>query len=203
VRFANRHCYELLGRAPREILGRMLAELVDPGTLKYALDHVAEVERGNGAPRDYVLLDRDGARRFLQVHAVADRAPDGRALGYFTCGTDNSAARAMRLALSTAESRLSLALTTTRAGLWDWDLDGAAVHYSPEFGALLGYERGLPPEFSFFAALHPEDCDATLEAVTDAIQAGGTLDREFRMRCADGGYRWLRGAGRALRDKAG
>ena len=31
VRFANSHCYELLGRAPREILGCLLAEMVDCG----------------------------------------------------------------------------------------------------------------------------------------------------------------------------
>jgi len=204
VRFANRHCYELLGHAPRAILGRVLAELVDPRTLKYALAHLAEVESGNAAPRDYVLLDKAGSQRFVQVHAFADRAPSGRSVGYFTCSTDNSAARAARDALSVAERRLEAALATTRAGLWDWDLAGGEVHYSPQFAALLGYEDGrMPPEFSFFAALHPEDCEATLEAATDAIQAGGTLDREFRMRLACGGYRWLRAAGRALRDGAG
>src|SRR5947207_12973840 len=90
VRFANRHCHERLCRAPREILGSLLADLVDPRTLKYALAHVAEVERGNTAPRDYVLHDRDGAQRFVQVHAVPDRDAGGRSIGYFTCSADNS-----------------------------------------------------------------------------------------------------------------
>jgi PAS domain S-box-containing protein len=201
VRFANRHCYELLGHAPREILGRLLAEIVDPGTLKYALAHVAEVERGNFAPREYVLRDKEGARRFLQVHAVPDRDAQGRAVGYFACTTDNSAARKMQAALSTAEERLGLALSATRAGIWDWDLQGGDVYYSPEFAAVLGYVEGrLPREFSFFAEIHPDDREAVLESFTDAIHAGDAIDREFRMRCACGGYRWLRGVGRAKRD---
>jgi len=201
VRFANRHCYELLGHAPREILGRLLAEMVDPGTLKYALSHVAELERGNLAPREYVLRDKDGGQRFLQVHAVADRDDAGRSIGYFACTTDNSAARRMQAALSTAEARLDVALSATRSGIWDWDLEGGSVFYSREFAALLGYAEGrLPQEFFFFAELHPEDREATLEAFADAIQAGGAVDREFRMRHADGSYRWLRGAGRAMRD---
>ena len=201
VRFANRHCYELLGHAPREILGRLLAEIVDPGTLKYALDHVAELERGNVAPRQYVLRDKDGAQRHVEVHAVADRDPAGRSVGYFACTTDNSAARKMQAALSSAEERLGLALSTTRSGIWDWDLEGGSVYYSREFAALLGHgEIWLPHDFSFFAEMHGEDREATLEAFTDAIQAGGTLDREFRMRHADGGYRWVRAVGRAKRD---
>jgi PAS domain S-box-containing protein len=200
VRFANSHCYELLGRAPREILGCLLAEMVDPGTLKYALKHVAEVERGNVAPRDYVLLGKDGERRFVQVHAVPDRDPAGRSIGYFACTTDNSVARAARAAASTAEERLSIALSATGAGMWDWDLHGGTVYYSPEFATLLGYADRLPAEFSFFAEVHAEDREATLEAFADAMQMGGTVDREFRMRLGDGGYRWLRGCGRATRD---
>jgi PAS domain S-box-containing protein len=201
VRFANRHCYELLGHAPREILGRLLAELVDPRTLKYALDHVAEVDRGNTAPRDYVLRDKDGAQRFVQVHAVPDRDPNGRSIGYFTCSADNSGARATRRALALAEDRLSHALQALDVGVWDWDLARCTVHYSPEFVALLGYgATGLPADFSFFAILHPDDVGPTHEAVADAMQAGCGFDREFRVRCADGSYRWFRGVGRGARD---
>src|SRR5262249_46771244 len=134
VRFANRHCHELLGHAPREILGRLLAELVDPRTLKYALDHMAEVERGNTAPRDYVLRDKEGAERFVQVHAVPDRDASGRSIGYFTCSADNSSARAAKAALALAEERLSFALKASNVGMWDWDLVRCTVHYSTEFG---------------------------------------------------------------------
>src|SRR5438477_1653629 len=110
VRFANRHCYELLCRAPREILGRLLEEIVDPGTLKYALAHVADIERGNSSPRDYVLRHKDGAQCFIQLQAVPDRDASGRSIGYYACSADNSAAR-----------RLALALSLCQAGVWDWD----------------------------------------------------------------------------------
>ena len=203
VRFANRHCYELLGHAPREVLGRLLAELVDPGTLKYALEHIAEVERGNAAPRDYVLRDKEGAPRYVQVRAVPDRDPHGRSVGYFACTSDNAEERELRAALAAANERLSFALAASQAGVWDWDLAAQQVHYSPEFGLLLGHPEGqLPAAFSFFDAIHPEDAPAAFDAVALAIQEGGSFDREFRMRCADGSYRWLRGVGRAVRDPA-
>jgi PAS domain S-box-containing protein len=194
VRFASRHCYELLGRAPREILGRLLAELVDPRTLKYALSHVAELDRGNHMPRDYVLRDSEGARRFLKVHAVPDRDEHGRSVGYFASTQD----RAAELA---AQERLRFALAGAQAGMWEWDLTKNEVYYSPEFKALLGYsEAGFAPDFTFFAEVHPHDDEATFDAVAQAAQEGRPFDREFRMRCADGGYRWLRGVGRAVLD---
>jgi PAS domain S-box-containing protein len=203
VRFANRHCYELFGRAPREILGRLLAEMVDPRTLKYALAHVAEVERGNTEPRDYVLRSKDGEQRFVQVHAVPDRDASGRSIGYFACTADNSAARATREALALTQERLGLVLASSGSAMWDWDIAGCSVHYSPEFALLLGYgDQGLPAGFSFFAALHDADAETVHESVADAIHCGGGFDREFRMRRADGTHLWLRGIGRALRDAA-
>lgn len=194
VRFASRHCYELLGRAPREILGRLLAELVDPRTLKYALGHVAELDRGNHVPRDYILRDSDGTRRFLKVHAVPDRDEHGRAVGYFASTQD----RAAELA---AQERLRFALAGAQAGMWEWDLTKNQVYYSPEFKALLGYaEAGFPKDFAFFAAVHPHDDEAAFDALSQAVQDGRPFDREFRVRCADGGFRWVRGVGRAVLD---
>ena len=194
VRFASQHCYELLGRAPREILGRLLAELVDPRTLKYALGHVAELERGNHEPRDYILRNQEGTRRFLKVHAVPDRDAQGRSVGYFACTADRSHELA-------AQERLRFALAGAQAGIWEWDLAGSDVHYSPEFKALLGYtDASFPADFIFFAALHPHDEGSTFDALALSVQEGRPFDREFRLRCADGSYRWLRGVGRALRD---
>jgi PAS domain S-box-containing protein len=201
VRFVNRHCYELLGRAPRDILGRPLAELVDARTLRYALAHVDQVEGGDLAPRNYVLFDRHGARVFVKVQAVPYRDHDGRCIGYFACTSDNSAERSAQAALSAAQERLRFALAACEAGIWEWDLAAQRVHYAEEFASLLGYaEDGLPPHFGFFAALHADDAEPVFDAIAAAIQDGGTFDREFRMRCADGGYRWLRGVGRAVRD---
>jgi PAS domain S-box-containing protein len=85
VRFANRHLRELLGHRPSDVYGRPLAELLDPRTLKYALAHKAELERGNLAPRDYVLRDKQGRTRYVQVRAAPDCDASGRPVGFIAC----------------------------------------------------------------------------------------------------------------------
>jgi PAS domain S-box-containing protein len=203
IRFANRHCFELFGQSPREVLGRPLGELLDARTLKYALAHRAEVERGNLVPRDYVLSGREGEKKFVKVHAIPNRDRSGRTVGFFACTSDNAAERVARTALAAAQEHLSFALAACEAGIWVWDLAAHAAHYSEEFKALLGYAAGaFPQDFGFFGALHAEDGATVFDAVAATIQDGGMFDREFRIRCADGSYRWLRGLGRAIRDPA-
>jgi two-component system sensor histidine kinase/response regulator len=82
IRFANRYCLDLIGHAPQDVVDRCLGELVDPGTLRYALDHVAELEKGNFRPRDYVLRTRDGGKTRVRIDVVADCDDDGRSVGY-------------------------------------------------------------------------------------------------------------------------
>lgn len=115
VRFVSRHARALLGRSPDALVGRALAELVDPGTLRYARLHAAELERGNLEPRDYVLLDGRGARRVLLVHAVADRDAQGRSVGYFASTCDTALLRDMRRELHEARAGLDRILETALA----------------------------------------------------------------------------------------
>jgi|SRR3954468_5080802 PAS domain S-box-containing protein len=85
VQYANLRCDELLGCPAEEIRGRLLAELVDESTLRYALSHVAELERGAPASREYLLRDKEGALRAVQVDAATDRDAERRPIGYIAC----------------------------------------------------------------------------------------------------------------------
>jgi len=57
----------------------------------------------------------------------------------------------------------------------------------------------------FFAQLHPDDLPATREALRTAhASEAGAYDMQYRMRAADGSYRWIRSLGKvAARDPAG
>jgi PAS domain S-box-containing protein len=98
ILFASGYCRQLLGYEPGEIRGRPLVDFVDAGTLRYARSHVAELERGNTAPRKYVLRHKDGSPRYCQVHATVDRNVRGGSVGYFACTSDIPAISAVRAA---------------------------------------------------------------------------------------------------------
>jgi len=112
----------------------------------------------------------------------------------------------MQHELKDLERRWGLALQNARFGIWDLDVVGQRVHYSPEWKAMLGYGTADEPDATavWRARVHPEDLPAMLAAL-DAHLGGrsASYECEFRLRAADGSYRWVLSRGRSAQVDAG
>ncbi|MDH1264043.1 phosphodiesterase DibA [Pseudomonas sp. GD03944] len=110
------------------------------------------------------------------------------------------AQRGIRRALRASENRLSLALDAAQDGLWDWNLRTQEIYYSPRYAAMLGLapdELGNSRE-RWLARLHPDDRNHYREVVEQHLQRATPTSYEntYRLRHADGSYRWIRSRGR-------
>lgn len=97
--------------------------------------------------------------------------------------------------LRVSEERFALASEGSDNGLWDWDVQTDRVWYAPRFWELLGYgDLPHPPAVveSFNRHLHPDDYDATWEAVDRHLNQGAEFDVLYRLRHLTNGYRWFR-----------
>ena len=112
--------------------------------------------------------------------------------------------RHARLELVGNEERLRLALDATRDGLWDWDVSRRKVFFSEGYARLLG----LTPQTlgdtreDWAARLHPDDVERALHAL-NAELSDQPYENIYRLRHADGSYRWIHSRGRLLRDENG
>jgi PAS domain S-box-containing protein len=105
--------------------------------------------------------------------------------------------------LTRSQERYQLAARGANDGLWDWDLVTGKVYYSARWRSALGEDEngaGDTPEV-WLGRVHPEDRPG-LEARIRSHLHGGTrhLDAEYRIRHADGSYRWMLSRGMAVRD---
>ena len=102
----------------------------------------------------------------------------------------------------TERARLIDALLGAGHGVWDWNLRDRTAWYSSEFRALLGVDaEAFPDRFEAFTSrLHPEDAGRVLGAVSSHLDGRSEFDMEFRLRTADGGWKWLRARGQAIRE---
>ena len=93
-----------------------------------------------------------------------------------------------------AQKRVDLALTRGLCGLWDWDLARGRIYWSSSMFELLGYAASEDVlSFGDIERLvHPEDVDLFALAQKAAAQEINRIDQLFRMRHADGNYRWMR-----------
>ncbi len=108
--------------------------------------------------------------------------------------------------LKTSQERYSLAIRGTNDGLWDWDLVGEQIYYSPRWKRLLGYEENEigPSPDEWLKRVHPLDSSA-LRADLDAHLRGQSkqFSNEHRIRHKDGSYRWVLTRGLAVCDERG
>ncbi|MBF0482373.1 MAG: PAS domain S-box protein [Desulfovibrionaceae bacterium] len=108
---------------------------------------------------------------------------------------------AEKQALAEREERFTLAMAASKDGIWDWNVSTGEVYYSPAYTAMLGYPgRTLPPHVDSWSDLiHPGDKAAALQANMDCIEnRRDDFTVEFRMRAADGDWRWILGRGKAI-----
>ena len=106
--------------------------------------------------------------------------------------------------LAASEERLRLALDATHDGLWDLDIATQRVFYSDSYSALLGLDNTALGDTreQWAAYLHPDDRQRVLQQIEVNLQHAD-YQNTYRMRHADGSYRWIHSRGRLLRDEKG
>ena len=134
-----------------------------------------------------------------------EKGPDAGGLA----GDPLVAAREEIRALEAELERYRFAVLASRDGLWDWHLESGRIWYSPQILEMLGWDMEGPdnPNGStidldaWMAAIHPEDRRRVDQAIENHLKYDTVYDLEYRFCRPDGEVRWLRTAGRALRDE--
>src|SRR5215510_10518059 len=112
----------------------------------------------------------------------------------------------MEKRLKDSEERYVLATRGANDGLWDWDLDGHRIYFSPRWTAMLGYKddeiKQNPREW--LSRLHPQDSSRVKGQIAAHLKGDSAhFESEYRILCKDGTYRWMLTRGLALRDSSG
>ena len=150
-------------------------------------------------PEPVELQLSDGT--ILQHRCIA--LPDGgRMLTYF----DITELKRIEQALAESVERYDLAMRGSNEGLWDWDQRTDRLLISPRFKELAGIETdadAIAPA-AWLANLHPDDLEPYERSLRAHLRGESeALSVEFRLRRADGGYRWVLARGIGLRDETG
>lgn len=93
------------------------------------------------------------------------------------------------------QSRLKLALESSHAGLWEWDLLTNTNEWSDNLWDLYGLEPHSckPSNEAWQNTLHPDDKEAVVALVNNAVKAGSAILAEWRVKNTD---RWLLAKGK-------
>ncbi|RCJ41375.1 histidine kinase [Nostoc punctiforme NIES-2108] len=113
--------------------------------------------------------------------------------------------RRVEAELRESQEWLRLALSASRMGTWNWNIQTGKISWSDNLEALFGLEQGeFDGSFEMFAArVHPDDRDRLLTAVDRAVATGEDYDIEFRVVYPNGTIRWALSQGKVFYDQHG
>ncbi len=90
--------------------------------------------------------------------------------------------------------------------IWDWDVPNHCIHFSPRWKELHGFapDEVSDREEELSSGIHPDDVHRVMAAMQAHFEGKTEFyEEEYRIRCNNGGYKWILGRGFARRDAAG
>ncbi len=114
---------------------------------------------------------------------------------------------AAEAALRESEERLACVLEGSQLGFWDWNIRTGEVRRNARWAEMLSYTLD-DIEFTvkqWLDFILPEDRDLAWQSIQDHLGGHTAMHRaEYRMRCKDGGFRWILDQARIVtRDEQG
>lgn len=131
-----------------------------------------------------------GGSRYITADYVPSRDQDGTVRGFLAVLHDLTALKREQNALRQSEANLRTLAETIPQLVFKTDAEGAISYLSPAWERYTGVSREGQPGESWSPTVHPDDVDASTAAWLRALATGEVYETEYRLRRADGMYRW-------------
>jgi PAS domain S-box-containing protein len=165
---------------------------------------------GDASVMRFRWREKDGDYRWAECRVEPRRNQEGAIQEWYGVSLDIDDEMRAQEALRERERELSQLVDMVPSLLWRLSPEGEPVFFSKRMVEFLGldvgdYDRpgmnGLAAAIA--AVVHPDDAVRLGEALNRSIVSGESFSLSYRLRRADGVYRWMSGRGEPLRDDSG
>lgn len=111
--------------------------------------------------------------------------------------------RATDEALQETERKFQTIANAMPQLVWSARSDGFVDYFNDRWADYTGRSPDASAGWSWKEVLHPDDLDRTLERWNRSVATGAPYEIEYRLKGADGSYRWFIGRGEPIRDASG
>jgi PAS domain S-box-containing protein len=166
------------------------------------------IDAVRGSDREYAVRYRiirpsDGETRWISARSVIERDADGRAVRLFGAHIDITDQVEAERAIRQREEEFRTLAEALPHHVWTATPDGTFNWFNPRVYDYVGVKPGELSSKIWSKMVHPDDAAASVTAWTRAVTSGRFFEIEFRMRGADGSYRWFLARAVPARDEDG
>jgi diguanylate cyclase (GGDEF)-like protein/PAS domain S-box-containing protein len=213
ILFWNRGAEVMYGWTAKEAIGTISLHLLKTEFSEPLAEIDEQLFRENHWEGEAIHCTRDGTRLNVGCRWALQRDKSGAPVQVLSIIHDITGRKLAEESLRLLTQRLSLATSTGKVGVWDWDIVTNAVIYdktmfeiygfAPSF-ALSGEQSSASGQYAqFMEVIHPEDVllvEATLQRVIAEKSHGSA---EFRLKFPDGSIKYISAVERAVLDEHG
>lgn len=200
----NKRWYDYTGKMPEEIEGWGWQSVHDPELLPRVMERwQASIALGESFEMVFPLKGADGQFRPFLTRIVPVCGPEGEVDGWI--GTNVEIGRQLRAeqALSRSEAQFQTLTDAMPQMVWSTLPDGHHDYYNARWYAFTGVAPGSTDGEGWAALFHPDDQPEAWRRWRHSLVTGEPYEVEYRLRRADGVYRWTLGRALPVRDSDG
>jgi PAS domain S-box-containing protein len=168
------------------------------------------LETGDHYDTEHRIRRWDGVYKWFRNSGLASHDTSGRIVGWYGTTIDIDDQKKAESALRDRERELSQLVDMVPSHLWRLTPAGEPVFFNKRMVHFLGLdiEDVQKPGKSPLAALtetivHPDDVGQVEDALNRSLSTGESFSMRYRLRRADGVYRWMSSRAEAMRDQGG
>ncbi len=188
VRFCNDYALSIMGWTAEEVVGHPAQEFLDP---KYLAELAAVA--GPQKSSEGTILTKEGTRRWIQWNSTALRDAAGRITSFASLGADVTELMSLRAEAAQRESEANFRnlADTAPVMIWATGQDGGCTFVNKGWLAFTGRTMEQERGFGWQEGVHPDDREPVIRTCSSSFKARRSCDVEYRLRRADGEYRWV------------
>ena len=197
---------ELTGQAPGEPDGAGWIKVLHPDDVPHTVAVFSRcLASGDPVDVDYRIdVAASGVYRWMRARARPRRDAAGDILAWYGVVEDIHDRRLAEEALRASEEQFRAFAQAIPNHVWASRPDGYLYWFNDQAYAYSGAATGeLDGIVAWSRVLHPDDLAAAGEAWARSLSSGEIYETEFRIRRADGAYRWFLVRAEPVRDAGG
>jgi PAS domain S-box-containing protein len=176
-----------------EALGRHYEFLFTPedGKAGVPRQKLMAITKDGSAGDECWYVRKDGARVWINGLVTALRDASGKPAGFSVIMRDDTHAQRLQERVRQSEERFRLISEALPDTAWTTTYDGSLDFMNARWNLYTGAPVEQALGMGWFAFLHPQDRQATVEAWQKAMDTSQPYEVEHRFRMNDGSFRWF------------
>jgi PAS domain S-box-containing protein len=188
----NKEFTRMFGYDAEEVLQRPIDDLIVPkASIENAREYINELRDGRRVDVETVRRRKDGRDVRVSILAVAVSTPSGEQIANYVIYRDITEQKRAEERLRESEARFQEMADTAPVLIWMTGTDGLCNYFNKPWLDFTGRSMEQEVGTGWMDGVHPDDVQACFDGFLPAFEARKSFRMEYRLRRADGEYRWV------------